>query len=105
MLVVDVKGVWRAREKRVTLQVYLPLCKPRRTVNSSGNELAIGGPTMIPSPLTTLLPLESNQVKIGVLWIPSESDAVHEISYMFPATGLPMDKIDRDRAVAGTAVK
>ena len=105
MLVVEVKGVWRAREKRVTLQVYLPLCEPRRTINSIGNELAIGGPTMIPSPLTTLLPLESNQVKIGVLWIPSESDAVHEISYMFPATGLPMDKIDRDRAVAGTAVK
>ena len=64
---VVVKGAWRAREKRVTLQVYVPLCEPLRKLNSRDKELAVGSPTVMPSSFATLLPLESSQAKTGVL--------------------------------------
>ena len=66
-----VKGSWRAREKRVALQVYLPTSEPLRMLNSSDNELAVGEPTVSPSPFTILFPSAFNQVNRGVLWIPS----------------------------------
>ena len=97
-------GAWRASEKRVTLQVYLPLCEPLRILNSSGNELAVGGPTVIPSPFITLSLSESSQVKIGVLRIPFRIVAEHTMSYMLPAIGLPTGRMDKDKAVTGTAI-
>ena len=86
----------------MAVQVYHPLCEPLRMLNSSGNELAVGDPTVMPSPSTTLLPSESIQVKTGVLRIPSIMVAKHTRSYMFPAIGLPIGTMDNDRAVAGT---
>lgn len=89
----------------MTRHEYLPACESLRMLNSSGNEPAVGGPTVMPSPLTTLLPSEFNQVKIGVLWIPSMVVAEHRIPYMFPAIAFPIGKMDDDMAVAGTVIK
>ncbi len=105
MLAEVVSGVWRAREKRETLQVYVPLCEALRMLNSSGKELAVGGPTVTSLPLTTLLPSESNQSNIGVLWIPSTVVTEHRMSYMFPAIGFPIGTTDTVRDVAGTAIR
>ena len=105
MLVLVVRGACRAKENRVTLQVYLPLLELLRRLNSRGKELPLGSPTVIPLPLDILLPPESSQLKMGVLRIPDWTAAEHNNSNMFPAIASPMGSIDSDRAVAGTVLK
>ena len=61
------KGACSAREKRVALQVYTPLCALMRTPKLSGSEVAVGGPTTSPPPLDILWPSELYQLKMGVL--------------------------------------
>ena len=71
-------------------------------LNSNGKEVAVGGPTVIPSPPISLSPSELNQVIIGVDWIPSSSTASHTTSYISPATVLPSVVIDAFTAFPGT---
>ena len=57
---------------------------------------------MIPSALPIVFPIESSQVKIGVLRIPFWMSAEQSNCNLFPAIGSPMGSMDNDKAVAGT---
>ena len=69
------------------------------------SEDAVAGPTDMSPSFTTLSPFEFNHLKNGVAWIPCLSDASHMISYVSPATALPIVKVDKTIAFDGTTTR